>query len=209
MQHLYVVPQGSVLIGPLLYLYTTLLCTAISNLAANHYLCANDTQLLLSFSALDSFHNITHHEKTIANVSNWMSSNFLSLNPSKTRTSLKLYRAVLQRNCIIRRSVTKLYIFRRCWSKCSPFSRCKSPLMNVSSLATSTWRLHNYYYYYFIRTQSTTVGNDISIVNEMKCIQQKHTKNRRNAKKRPLIRKLFMVNPDDSKVKQHSTHWSH
>jgi len=35
----------------------------------------------LSFSALDFSHNITHLENTIANVSNWMSSNFLSLYP--------------------------------------------------------------------------------------------------------------------------------
>jgi len=40
-------------------------------------------QLLLSFSALD-FSRITHLENTIAYVSNWMSYNFLSLNPSKT-----------------------------------------------------------------------------------------------------------------------------
>jgi len=45
---------------------------------------ADDTQLLLSFSALDFSHNITHFENTITNVANWMSSNFLSLNRSKT-----------------------------------------------------------------------------------------------------------------------------
>jgi len=45
---------------------------------------ADDTQHLSSFSALDFSHDITHLENTITNVSNWMSSNFLSLNPSKT-----------------------------------------------------------------------------------------------------------------------------
>jgi len=40
--------------------------------------------LLLSLSALDFSHNITYLDNTIINVSNWMSSNFLSLNPSKT-----------------------------------------------------------------------------------------------------------------------------
>jgi len=45
---------------------------------------ADDTQLLISFSALDFSHNITYLENTITNVSNWMSSNYLSLNPSKT-----------------------------------------------------------------------------------------------------------------------------
>jgi len=59
-------------------------CTVVSNSAANHQLYANDTQLLLSFLALDFSHNITHLGNTISNVSSWISSNFLSLNPSKT-----------------------------------------------------------------------------------------------------------------------------
>jgi len=65
-------PQGSVLGPPLFVLYTTPLITVVYNSSANDQLYADDTQLLLSFSALDFSHNITHLENTITNVSNWM-----------------------------------------------------------------------------------------------------------------------------------------
>ena len=49
----------------------------------NHQQIITTTQLL-SFVAADFSYNITYLENTISNVHNWMSSNFLSLNPSKT-----------------------------------------------------------------------------------------------------------------------------
>jgi len=82
-QLLYGVPQGSALV-PLLFILCTPFSTVIFNSAANHHLYADDIQIFKSFPALDFSHNITHLENTITIVSYWMSSNFLSLNSSKT-----------------------------------------------------------------------------------------------------------------------------
>jgi hypothetical protein len=84
----YSVLEASVL-RPLLFIfYTSPLSTAISNSSAHHYLHVDDTQLFLSFSAAIFAYNISHLEPTISNVYNWMSSTFLSLNPSKTELLL-------------------------------------------------------------------------------------------------------------------------
>jgi len=83
-QLFYGVPQGSVNGSLLFILYTTPLSTVIANSSANHKFYADDTQLLLSFSALDFSYNITHLQNTMTNVANWLLSIFLSLNPSKT-----------------------------------------------------------------------------------------------------------------------------
>jgi len=64
-QLFYGVPQGSDLGHIFFILYTALPSTVISNLATNHHLYADHTQLLLSFPALDFSHNIIHLQNTI------------------------------------------------------------------------------------------------------------------------------------------------
>jgi hypothetical protein len=44
----------------------------------------HESQLYMSFSATEFCQNISHPENTISMAQKWMSSNFLSLNPSKT-----------------------------------------------------------------------------------------------------------------------------
>ena len=65
-------------------LYTTPLSSIISQSSVNHKLYAYDTQLFLSFSADTFSENILLLQNTISNISSWMASNFLSLNPAKT-----------------------------------------------------------------------------------------------------------------------------
>jgi hypothetical protein len=62
-------------------MYTTPLSTYFSKSSANHHLYVDDTQLYLSFSAA-GFSRL--NALAISNVSNCMSANFLTLDPSKT-----------------------------------------------------------------------------------------------------------------------------
>ena len=80
----YGVPQGSVL-GPLpCIVYTTPLSSQVSATSIDHHIYADDTQLFVFFSPLDFTVSVNQLQAVFSRVSNWMSANLLSLNPSKT-----------------------------------------------------------------------------------------------------------------------------
>src|SRR6218665_2483695 len=77
------VHQGSVL-GPLLFILYTTPLSHLTESSVDHHLYANGTQLFISFSPTSFSTSIAHLLSVVNQISQWMSSNLLCLNPSKT-----------------------------------------------------------------------------------------------------------------------------
>src|SRR6218665_2396478 len=70
--------------APTFILYTTQLSSLIKASSIDHHLYADDTQLFISFSTNSFSDSMNHLLHVVYQISSWMTSNLLRLNPSKT-----------------------------------------------------------------------------------------------------------------------------
>ena len=78
------IPQGFVL-GPLLFsLYTSPISQIFTKASISYHLYADDTQIYISFSPSQSYDSLSLLSSTLDEVYAWLTSNRLSVNPSRT-----------------------------------------------------------------------------------------------------------------------------